>query len=139
MVVVLVVGLGLFFPHIYPGMKKDEVQTLVTLARLKQGLEAFHQEYGRFPTGNITAVSSILFGRNIAGQNPKEIRILPESALQPIDSAGQILDSWGQPLRIDTTNTNTVTISSLGRNHVDDGGKGDDMVVYAEPPPKRKP
>ena len=139
MVVAIGVGYGLLFPHVRPGMKKDKVTTLVTLARLKQGLEAFHQEYGHFPTGNVATVSRVLFGENVGGQNPKKILILNESALQPIDSTGQILDSWGQPIRLEATNAEMVTIFSLGRNRTDDGGRGDDMVVRAEPPAKQKP
>ena len=134
-------GILTFFlwPRYYSGIQKDQFQTLVLLARLKQGLEAFNYEYGYFPTGNIVVLSSVLSGKNIGGQNLKEIRFLPDSSLQPIDSTGQILDFWGQPLRIEATNAETVAIFSFGRNRIDDGGRGDDIVVHAEPAPKQKP
>ena len=138
-VLALLVAYGFLFPSKPYGIGKDKVETLGTLAKLKFGLEAFHREYGHFPPGNLATLSRILLGEDIGGQNPKRIQMLPAKFRSHIDSNGNILDSWGQPLRIEYSYSNIVTISSTGRNRIDDGGRGDDMVVYAEPPPKQKP
>lgn len=138
-VLALLVACGFLFPSKPYGIGKDKAATIVTLARLKHGLEAFHQEYGHFPVGSVATLGRTLLGEDIGGQNPKRIQMLPANFRSHIDSKGNILDSWGQPLRIEFTSSNNVMISSTGRNRIDDGGRGDDMVVYAEPPPSQKP
>ena len=75
------------------------------------GLQQYREFVGAFPTGNNLTIAKALLGRN-----EKKVLILA-SRKSDMNDKGEILDSWGTPLRFYFSD-NEVMIRSAGPNKV---------------------
>jgi hypothetical protein len=91
---------------------------------LKSAVEIFMLEYGNYPTGSYADVCALLRGESRAGQNPKKLDYI-EAAPGEMNAAGEFVDPWGSPYRIDTESK--LRVYSIGPNKTDDKGTGDDL------------
>jgi len=93
------------------------------LYKLKEAFLAFKTEYGRFPNGTAVEICQVLSGKNIRRQNPRRIEFYsfrePTGHLwwrKPgdLNSAGEPIDRWGQPLILSYLGPDAIIISSAG-------------------------
>jgi len=77
------------------------------------GLEAYHAEYGEYPSGDNRTLIHIL-----KGDNPNKIQFvdLPEKSF---NAHGEFVDPWGHPYRVDLSNPSKIRIWSIGKDGKD--------------------
>ena len=93
------------------------------LYKLREAYLAFKTEYGRFPNGTAVEICQVLSGKDIRSQNPRKIEFYsfrePKGHLwwrKPgdLNSAGDPIDRWGQPLILSYPGHDATVISSAG-------------------------
>jgi hypothetical protein len=90
---------------------------------LASGIEIYRQQFGEYPTGENAAVV-----RKLSGDNPHRAVFLNDLA-RDTNNLGEVVDSWGIPLRLDFTGTNGFTIKSAGSNKR--FGDEDDIILHS--------
>ncbi len=106
----------------------ETLHTRMSIKMISEALDAYAQEYNTFPTGDTVEVISALRKYKASDQNPRRITFLA-SHPNRTDSLGRLLDGYGQPTQIYSSNSGQrVTVHSYGRNGVDDRGEFDDYV-----------
>jgi hypothetical protein len=108
---------------------------LVTLGMLKNieaGLTAAYDEYGTLPNGEGPEPLHILKGETIMGQNPRGLVFLKFQDKRRYNKAGDIVDLWGNPIRLKIESAGRIAIYSFGANRTDDGGMKDDLKVVLD-------
>lgn len=134
--VCFVVVILLFYPiHNKNKMGADQAKTRAQLESMALALQNYRYEYGKLPHGDASNIVLVLDSKNIDDQNPRKIRFL-EFKSTDLDDRGNFLDAWGHPFVFTfSKNGSTLTIRSLGKDGVSDGGiekGGDDIVAVVE-------
>ena len=107
---------------------RDRARTGVTqsaMSNLAESLLAYKGQLGRFPTGDVIAVTSALTGdrqQNASGTVFWAVQPSPLQNRKPVDA-------WKRPLRIQFHANDGVTISSAGPNGRWEANGGDDIAV----------
>jgi hypothetical protein len=96
------------------------------MLRIEWSIEAYHDEYRNYPTGDNAAVFSTL-----QGSNANRVVFLQVKPWQ-INSDGQFVDPWGTPYDISVSTNENLRIRSAGPNGR--FGDSDDMVSRIEKP-----
>lgn len=94
-------------------------QTIILLKTVAQALELYYMDTAR----RLDKSSEELY-EFLAGDNPQPYLKFPA---ERVDSAGNIKDYWGNPIRYNLDNPFEYELYSPGPNGHDDGGKGDDI------------
>lgn len=115
--VLLVAGVGCVRPAVSAATTLKTTQTLLSIERLADVLEAHHRHTGRYPTTEEGL--SALVGSAYSGWSPGYV--IP-------------FDAWGRPYRYEHPSSGSGTqyeLWSLGRNGIDEHGSGDDISSWA--------
>lgn len=96
------------------------------VAELQFALEGYLKLYGSLPAGTPAEVASVLLGKDMRGQMPEYAPIMEASGYE-LNAAGEFIDPWNVPYRIEVTPI-TVRVYSCGPNRLDESGRGDDIV-----------
>jgi hypothetical protein len=110
--VIVSIFLGLWLPKL--GTKKIRARADVSM--LCAAVIQYRATYGLPPSGNHAQILAALRGENL-----RHIRFLDRPS-KSFNERGELLDPWGRPYRIDTTNPAFPWAYSLGKNARDDGG-----------------
>ena len=82
-------------------------------------------EHGAYPEGTTAEICALLLGRDVRGQNPKQLGYIDAQANE-LNASGEFVDPWGTPYRIIIHSAPRVY--SCGPNKIDEGGAGDDVA-----------
>ena len=97
----------------------SDLDAILTILRL------YVSEYGALPDGDNDAVWKAL-----RGENPRQIEFCPKTSASTGKELGVVLDPWGTPYQIDTSDRKSPRVYSFGKNRIDEGGaEGSDDVV----------
>lgn len=98
-----------------------KVRVLVEATKFRDALIAYSNCFRNYPASEVSVMIATL-----TGQNPSNIVFID---LDPkyIDAAGQYMDYWRTPYRIELTDKHSLILCSAGRNRT--FGDGDDIVV----------
>lgn len=100
---------------------KHDVDVLVVAVR------GFIAENGRAPTGTLAQIAALLRGEDVGGQNPRRLDYVV-ARLREMNAAGEFIDPWGTPYRIQTAPEPRAY--SCGPNRRDEAGEGDDICSW---------
>jgi len=98
---------------------RQSTRTYAMLSRVQLAVEYY---YGFFPTNeqHVGEIVRMYIPMDRSGAYWRKA----------FDEQGRLLDGWGRPFVVTVESNGTVlVVKSLGRNGLDDGGKGDDMVL----------
>ena len=117
---------GLLFPVVTdrptPTTRRN-AQARNDAAQLVTALKFYYTEFHQFPTGSHADIL-----RALRGDNPLKIVFFEPSPKQ-VSPAGELLDPWGVPYHIDTSEVARPRVHSTGRDkHDDAGAKGSDDI-----------
>lgn len=117
-VAILVVLYPLLFPAITDrptAASRRRDQAHFDASQLTWALKTYYAEYGTAPTRPHVEII-----RALIGANPRKIVFL-DPDLKQLNSSNELLDPWGLPYRIDTSDPANPRIYSFGPNKHDDG------------------
>ena len=125
--VILLILFQQFFPDLVWSPVSDSArraQAKADVALLCAALKQYFVEYGAMPAGNQAQIMTTL-----QGANPLKIVLFQDHARR-FNAAGEYLDPWGTPFRIDASNPTFPWAYSFGKDTKDDGGvPGSDDVT----------
>lgn len=96
----------------------------VEIANVQAALSDYHSTFGRYPADLNRDIT-----RELLGDNPQKLVFLNARPKQT-NTLGELVDPWGTPYRI--TTTNGVMVYSCGKDQLDDRGEPgtDDLVSW---------
>ena len=129
-IVTICIIAGFLFPrNPYRGQDSRIIGTLGMLKNIETALTAAYDEYGTLPNGEGPQPLHILKGETIMGQNPRGLVFLKFQDKRCYNKGGDIVDLWGNPIRLKIESAGRIAIYSFGANRTDDGGTKDDLKV----------
>lgn len=90
-------------------------------------MRGFAFENGRYPSGTPAQIAALLRGKNVGGQNPKQLDYIV-AAVTEVNAVGEFVDPWGTSYRISTESE--ARAYSCGPNRKDEAGDGDDIASW---------
>jgi len=66
------------------------------------------------------------------GQNPRGLVFLKFQDKRCYNKGGDIVDLWGNPIRLKIESAGRIAIYSFGANRTDDGGTKDDLKIVLD-------
>lgn len=110
------------YPFLFPGGKdrptraaRQITEARFKAAQLKVALKAYYSEFATAPTGTHAEIIRVLLGAN-----PRKI-VFFEPGRKQLNDAGELVDPWEMPYRIDTSDPAKPRIYSFGPNKQDEG------------------
>ena len=125
---VAVAALGAILPsRAFRRRQPDSASVVVT--KMLSALVVYQTNHGAFPSGNYAEVCRALFG-----VNPNKQKYF-EAGPKGVNAAGEIVDFWGTPLRLDfSPHPHAPRVQSAGKNRVFEpmGKDSDDVYSWQE-------
>jgi hypothetical protein len=115
-VAILLIACGFLFPIVDRPPLERRNRTRTDVINLAAAIRQFTTEYGLPPSGSQAEIMNALFG-----DNARKIMFF-ETNPKWISPAGEFLDPWGTPYRIDLSDPVKPKVYSCGKDKHDDGG-----------------
>jgi len=135
MIILALIALGFIGVRMFcfaPYPIKCKVNTVRNLSTMKHALTSYHENYGVYPTQciSVAEIFNVLSGYNEKGENPEEMSFFSPMQHSSIDVDIILKDGWQRPFILINHNDGTnLTIRSVGKNGIDEGGEGDDCEI----------
>jgi Type II secretion system (T2SS), protein G len=140
---VIVTGGALIFGLLFAGALREPARHPSAEAvrrdflAVTTALEAYRSDHNRYPRGNNFVITQALLGRHSSEQE----RVYLKLTARQIDDKGRLLDPWGRPYEMTTSEENgIVRIRSAGPDGIwqpEQGG--DDIRSWDSPPAGAEP